>query len=293
MFKIFFLFLILSFSPVNAQDLFYPYGSTASSDPDIKTLEWNRYTNGKFTVLSIDNKQGKWVADNAEKIHQFCLRRWGFPEAKLSRECRIFCVPNNFLLKKLFSIDNSKAEIRKDVNVIWIVASDPMINFPEQMTQVALNEFELQYKVKLGFWFKRGSSLLNNSIPQIRENLLDFSYSVNPSKIEKEKSLFLSQKMFLMNEEDYQKQSPENKKIFDDQAMILCLMLRKEFGEAKLQGFLNIATKNNSQEVMKAIYGFRNFEHFDQQYLAFIRDLAPDIINKKTPDSYLEIYPVR
>ena len=81
--------------------------------------------------------------------------------------------------------------------------------------------------------------------------------------------------------------------MFDQQSMILCLMLRKEFGESKLQGFLRISSNNNPQDVLKLVYGFDGYEHFDKQYYLFMKELSEDIVENKTPNSYLEIKPVR
>jgi cellobiose phosphorylase len=111
--------------------------------------------------------------------------------------------------------------------------------------------------------------------------------------LKKDQPIFVSEKMFTMTEEDYNKESVANKLVFDQQAVALCVMLRKEFGEAKLQGFLRIGSKNNSQDVLRVVYGFSGYGHFDKQYIRFMRDLTSDVLNNKTPDSYLEIRPVR
>lgn len=268
--------------------MMYPYGAS-QQDADIKNLEWNRYTAGKFTILSIDDSHGKILQKNAEQIRSYCLTRWGFPETEFLKECRIFCVPDKLLMKKLFTLEQSKTEVRQDIAVIWLIAnSDPLTAIPEYMTIAALSEFETKYQLKLGFWFKRGSSILNGVLPKVKQSLIELNEGLASSE-----AIFLSEKMFSMTADDYAKESLESRKTFDRQAVALCLMLRKEFGEAKLQGFLKVSTKNNNQQVMKVIYGFDNFDLFDVQYKRYLRDLSSDIVNNKTPDSYLEIYPVR
>lgn len=277
--------------PAHAQEqaLVYPYGASVPSDPELKNLEWNRYTAGNFTILSIDNTQGKWLNDNIDKIKSWCLTRWGFPDVALTRECRMFCVPNKALLKKLFALEGPKAEIRKDMTVIWLSLDEaPAKSIPPQLTLIALAEFEAKYNVSIGWWFKRGSAQLNGTVPEIRVSVAGLA-----DMLKKDQPLYVSEKMFTMTEEDYMKETAENRATFDRQAVALCIMLRKEFGEAKLQGFLRISSRNNSQDVLKVVYGFSGYSHFDKQYIRFMRDLTSDVLNNKTPDSYLEIRPVR
>lgn len=257
--------------------------ATISSIPEFKDFEWNRYVQGDIVILSINNEQGKWLNENIDNIRSWCLTRWGFPNFKFSKECRIFCVPNKELLKKMFNLDRPKVELREDMTVIWFVMDDPVKTLPPLLTQVCLAEFEIKHNVKIGFWFKCGASQLNSTVFDIRGTLTGL----------KDQPVFGSEKMFTMTEEDYLKESVENKKIFDQEAIALCIMLRKEFGEAKLQGFLRIASANNPNDVLKVVYGFDGYDHFDKQYFRFMRELVSDMLNNKTPDSYLEIKPVR
>ena len=272
-----------------SQDVLYPYGAAAPTDPEFKNLEWNRYTAENFAILSIDNAQGKWLADNMDHIRSWCLTRWGFPESKFTKECRIFCVPNKVLLKKLFGLDQPKIEVRKDLTVMWLVLDDkPARTIPPYLTQICFAEFEVKHNVNLGWWFKRGASQLNGMVPDIRQNIAGLD-----EMLKKDQPLFVSEKMFTMTEEEYNKETVENRKIFDRQAIALCIMLRKEFGEAKLQGFLRISSRNKSQDVLRVVYGFSGYGHFDRQYIRFMKDLTTDVLNNRTPDAYLEIRPVR
>lgn len=290
---VFLVFIFLSFfsgplSSVRAQDIFYPYGTLEPSDPELKNLEWNRYAVDNFTILSIDNAQGKWLSENIDNIRSWCLVRWGFPDSKLTKECRIFCVPNKFLLKKLFSLEQSKVELRSENNVMWLVLDEkPAKTVPPYLTQIALAEFEAKNNISLGWWFKRGACVLNGVVPDIKENVSGLS-----EMIKQDQPIFVSEKMFTMTEDDYKKESEVNRNIFDREAVALCIMLRKEFGEAKLQGFLRIGSKNNPQDVLKVVYGFDGYAHFDKQYIRFMRELTTDIVNNKTPDAYLDIKPV-
>lgn len=271
--------MLLSAPAIGADNEFVlPYG--AAPDADLKNLEWNRYTTDNFTILSIDNSQGKWLSDNIDTIKSWCLARWGFPDSKFTKECRVFCVPNRTLLKKLFGLDQPKIEIRKDLTAIWMVLDDkPAKVIPNLVTPIALSEFESKNNAKIGWWFKRGASILSSPVAEIRQSLAA-------------PSVLSSEKLFTMTEEDYNKESAENKKAFDQGSAYLCLMLRKEFGEAKMQGFLRMSSRNSPQGVLKVIYGFSGYSHFDKQFGRFVKDLSGDLLNN-TPDSYLEIKQVR
>jgi hypothetical protein len=68
-------------------------------------------------------------------------------------------------------------------------------------------------------------------------------------------------------------------------------MFRKEFGEAKLQGFLRLQNKNKPEKVLNLVYGFSSFSQFDKKYISYMKDLCGDISDEKTPDFYLKVVP--
>ena len=259
---------------------------TSTSEIDVKSLKWNRYTKDNFVILSIDNSQGEWLNKNIETIKKWCIIRWGFTENsdKPKKECRVFCVPNKNLLKKMFGLEQSKVEIRRksdqiDMTVMWLVLDDePLRNIPSYLTQICLAEFEEKNK-KL--------SLRADQENNVRQQVASLS-----EVVKKDQPIFASDKMFTLTEDEYFKETGEYKKIFDKQAIVLCMMLRKEFGEAKLQGFLRLSNKNDFQNVLHVVYGFSGFNHFDKQYIRYTRDLTADVSGGKTPDSYFEITPV-
>ena len=283
---VFFLLFVFNFvSFVKSEEIVYPFDAipvASSTDLDIKNLEWNRYTAGNIVVLSIDNNQGKWLWENIQKIRSWCLNRWGFPESDFSKECRIFCVPNKELLKKLFNLEKSKLEFREDISVLWLVIDDkPIKTLSPFLSRVCFKDFEEKNGVDLGWWFKCGASQLNGDIVDIKKNISSI-----------EGNVFDAEKILTMKEEDYMKESTEKRIAFNREAIALCVMLRKEFGEAKLQGFLRLANINNYKDVLKIVYGFDGYEEFSVQYSRFIKDLISDLLENKTPDSYLKIVPV-
>lgn len=284
---------VISPSQIVAQEIISPVGAAAPTDPALKDLAWNRYTTKSFVIMSIDDAQGKWMSGNMELVKSWCLERWGFPDFQFTKECRVFCVPNKALLKKLFNLDDSKAEIRKtngkiEISAMWLVLDDkPSRVIPPQLTKICFAEFEQRHNVTIPFFAKNGMALLNGTIPDIRGHIVSLGTTV-----QKDQPIFISEKMFVMTEDEYVKQTPENKKIFDQQSVALCLLLRKEFGEAKLQGFLRMSVRNSPKDVLQVVYGFNSYAQFDQSYLRFMRDLSREVNQQRTPDSYLEIRPV-
>jgi len=258
-------------------------------DPELKNLEWNRYVTKNFTILSIDNERGKLLAENIEAMKASALVRWGFPDVTFTKECRVFCVPSYSLLKKFFNINSGRVQSRKDLNVIWFVLDDkPSKAILPLITQIALNEYEIAQKTILPFWFKRGAFILNGPVADIRQELTNFNDIAR-----KEQFTHTAEQMLVSTEEEYNKQSAENKKIYDEQAVCLCLLLRKEFGEVKLQGFLRILSRNKPDIAIAVVYFFKDLASLDKSYVRFMKDLSADIVRNETPDSYLIITPVQ
>lgn len=262
------------------------------ADESISSLKWNRYTTKNFTILSIDDKQGKWLEENLESIKKWCLSRWGFENIDFNKECRIFVVPNKEMLKTLFNIVEPKVEIRKkndelDLSVVWLsLDSNPANVIPTFITHVCLQNLQEKYKVKFDLWFERGISELNNTIPEAKDDLKGIAKNIienNP--------MFTSEKLFNLKAEDFYKLSESKQQMFDNQSLALVLMLRKEFGETKLHNFVKTVPEQGYQTMLNKIYGFKNYDHFDKSYFTYLKDISNEIIKNKVPDSYIQITP--
>lgn len=262
------------------------------ADESISSLKWNRYTTKNFTILSIDDKQGKWLEENLESIKKWCLSRWGFENIDFNKECRIFVVPNKEMLKTLFNIVEPKVEIRKkndelDLSVVWLsLDSNPANVIPTFITHVCLQNLQEKYKVKFDLWFERGISELNNTIPEAKDDLKGIAKNIienNP--------MFTSERLFNLKAEDFYKLSESKQQMFDNQSLALVLMLRKEFGETKLHNFVKTVPEQGYQTMLNKIYGFKNYDHFDKSYFTYLKDISNEIIKNKVPDSYIQITP--
>ena len=172
-------FLLILWMTVSGQ-----YSKASELDKTISDLKWNRYTTKNFTILSIDDKQGKWLEENIESIKKWCLSRWGFENIDFTKECRIFVVPNKYMLKNLFNITESKVEIRKNNNelelsVVWLSLDDNPANIiPTFLTHVCLQNLQEKYKTKFDLWFERGVAELNNTISESKNDLKSIAKNI-------------------------------------------------------------------------------------------------------------------
>lgn len=280
----FLLIFILSISVGYSQEVVLPSVSISgsSSQNELENLVWNRYTTENFTILSIENSQGKWLNSNIERIKSWCLKRWGIQNFKFQKECRIMVVPNKDLLKKLFNISENRCEVRKiknDVEIIavWMVLSseaDLVDVVPYFVTKCSLVEFNYYNNFKNNFALTNGISLLNQSVNTIKK--------IKDEKINKLKILDLLD----VDENKYKKMTAEEKKNFDLNSIVLCLMLKKEFGE---NSFLKFYFSNkNKEDSLSYVYNF-NSSDFDKSYSRYSNDLINELKENKVPNSYIDI----
>tara|TARA_Y100000034_G_scaffold43496_2_gene53060 strand:- start:3170 stop:4027 length:858 start_codon:yes stop_codon:yes gene_type:complete len=261
----------------------------AQSKPDIiKGKVWNRWTSNNFSVHAITDDQGRYLKNNLEGVKNWVLTRWGLNDIKFDVDVKLWCVGDRELFEALYpSLDNSKVEVRradgkvKVVEAFLLLDDQPSRVLPGPITEICVALFEEQHNVKFGWWAYRGMILLNGSETQIRARLRELSPAMASGR-----SVFLSKTMFSTKKADYAELTDVEKVMFDNEAMVLCLLLRKEFGQARLLHFLKEA---DPEKGLKDIYGFRSYDHFDASYYRYMKDLVRDLIEGKTPSHYLLI----
>lgn len=257
----------------------------AQDDPETKKLAWHRYVTNNFTILSINDEQGSWMKNNLESIKVWCLTRWGLPDVKFSKECRIFCVPDSDMLSKLFNLSASKSEIRRkdnsiEITAMWLALDDkPARVIPIHLSEVILAEFEQVNNFKFPYWAIRGVSQLNGSISDVKSSL---SHLPESNFIDMDTLLSVKQ-------DQYSKYDKGRQRVFDSQSIALCLLLRKEFGEAKLHSFLKTCHKSGHLAALQDVLGFKSVSEFEKTYHRYVKGLAKDLGERITPDSYLTI----
>jgi hypothetical protein len=261
-------------------------------DSLIKGLEWNRWTSQNFVVCALNDTQAEYLHKHLELVKIWIFTRWGLGDISLSGECRVICVDNPELFKKFFNIDHSYAEVRRDQNgkiklsvIFLLVDNKPSRTIPIPLTEVCLAEFNQRWNESWSWWAIRGMSELDGSIEQIRDVIV-----ASGKLLQNKQPIFLGKKLFETTQEEYKKMSPQDRNSFDGSATLLCLMLRKEFGQDKFLWIVKKTSNRNDPElVLHNVCGFNGYEDFNATFQRYITDLYKDLLDGKTPVSYLQI----
>ena len=135
-------------------------------DDDIAGKQWNRWTSRSFVVCSIDDGQARFLNANLEKVKSWIYTRWGLSDIPFTAEARLICVNDREFFKKLFGLDRTKVEVRKDqsgkinLSVIFFLLDDkPSRTVPTPLTELCLDEFEQKYGFQVGWWASRDGSV--------------------------------------------------------------------------------------------------------------------------------------
>lgn len=266
------------------------YAQKQSDEEIIKNKQWHVWETQNFKVISLDEQQGKAVADNIEQMKSWLLSRWGLPDVKFKTECRVVIVPSKEWLKRLFNFDQSQVEVRRDDSgkpvliAVWLILDGKFADqLPAAITTACLTEVEQQSGVKMGLWAQRGMALLNGSLPHVRQKLL-----LLDSRISSNSPVFFTHGLLTMTEAEFVKD--ENKDLFDAQAAMLLLLIRRELGQKVMTQFLQA---NSSEEAIKSVLGYSDQKELDATFKRYMYYLSKDIQSNRTPDSYLNITGVK
>ena len=263
------------------------YGQTQLLLPEGQSIlaqdvAWNKWTTKNFVILSYDQQQGKYVSENIEKMKEWLMDRWGMPNINFRQECRIFCVPDREKMKTFFGIERSHGEMRNGLSILWLVLDEsPAATIPPSLTYICLSELGAQYKFPVGFWAIRGTMHLNGTLSQIRGQLrhLQVAYK-NDSQ------LFFGDSLFSIDAATWDKQPKAIQDLFDAQAMVVCLLLRKEYGQTKFTRFLR---GGGTEAALRAHFGFKDFDAFDRVFNRYMKHILTDGEEDSIPDEYIQI----
>ena len=266
--------VLLAATPLEAQQI----------NPVIAGKTWNRYTVDRFVILSLDQKQGVFLQKNLSKIKQWSINRWGMPDYSYPTECRIQVVNDKELMRKLFGLSDTHTEVQDNMRVVWLLSEgNPVETMSAALVRFSLDDIEREHHIKFGMWVYRGMGVLNMPIPQIRAH-----FSLLSGKMVNDDKMFFSKTLFSIDRVKYNRYDETTKQLFDAEAAAVCLLLRKEFGQ---KNFHKVALTGASEDNLRVILGFQNYNKFDVTFRRYMINLSSDIINNKTPDSYLEIAP--
>lgn len=259
---------------------------------EIEGKVWNRWTSENFTVLSLNDVQAQYLHKHLELVKTWIYARWGLYDLPFQGETKLICVDDPALFNKMFRLTHTKVEIRLDEqgkikeSVIYVLINDaPSHTVPIPLTEVCMAQFAQNYDAKIGWWAVRGMSLLNGTLDQIKTGLKDFGPIVHGNK-----PIYFSKGLFEMTKEQYNSLDVERKTLYDQSALVFCLMLRKEFGQDAFHWFLKKSSDSSPEVALQEILRFQGgYVQFDPTLKRYMLDLTRDIQTGTTPDSYLQI----
>jgi hypothetical protein len=258
---------------------------------ELDGLQWNRWTSKNFTVCALNDTQAQYLHQHLELVKGWVFARWGLYDADLSAECKVIVVDKPELFKKLFGLDATRVEVRRDAsgkikeNVIYLLATGlPSRTVPGPLTEVCMAELAQKYNVKFAPWATRGMAALNGSLDQIRERAAELKLV-----LDKNEPMYFTKGLMELDADGYKKLDEGKKRLFDNCAMMLCLMVRKEFGQDSYLKLMREASEGGPEAAVAAVVRFPTFAAFDRSFKQFVEDLTSDIAAGKTPDSYLQI----
>lgn len=272
---------------------------SAAVPKEIEGLQWNRWTSKNFVVCSLNDTQAQYLHKHLELVKGWVFARWGLYDIELSANddaertprTKLICVDDPVLFKKLFNIDSTRVEVRRDENgrikesVIFLLLNGPPSKcVPGPLTEVCMAEFAQKYNTKFGLWATRGMTTLNGSIDQIRERIAE----IKPL-IDRNEPLYFSKGLMEMDRDQYAKLPDDKKRLYDNCSMMFCLLVRKEFGQDLYLKTLKAASEGSPEAALRDVLKFNDYGHFDRSFKRFMTDLSRDVAAGKTPDAYLQI----
>jgi len=257
-----------------------PPNDPSISGPQLRAVGWYRWTMpADFTIHAYDKAQGQYLFDNIVQMKTWCLERWGLADQQFSPPCQVYCAPDAATMKKLFNLSGSYGEIRNGQALLWLVLdAKPTESVPPALSVLLLKQME-----GVGFWAQRGIPILNMTLPQIRRYIVELS-----PNLQQDSPIYFSQALLQMTETEYKKLPPEKQKLFDSEAAMFCLFVRKEFGQKNFQSMLGAGSQGVTN-----VLGFRDFAHLDSAFKRYLFYIVKDVRENKTPDHYLQIEQVK
>lgn len=281
-FLIFALFLLaigVSFGGdfVDSNHLVLPKTVNFLDEENYKNLQWNRYTTKNFTIISIDNNEGKWLSNNLDGIKEKCINRWGITNSELSAECRIMVVNNKELFKKFFNLSDSRVEFRKkdnktDIIGVWLcIENHNHEDLEKVISQICFQDI-LNKKGLNKKFLEEGISLLAQNPQSIKELLKNVSADIS---------------IINKTDDEYKKLPEEDKRNFQVNSAAICLMLKKEFGEKNFLKLMFFKDSDNISQIL-SVYNYKDKDELEKTFKRYCSDLKKCIEKNQINDRYLK-----
>lgn len=240
-----FAFLLLMGSALSAEQ-FVP-----NLDESLKGLVWNKWETDNFIVLSIDFSYGNKLKGSIENKKKELFKSLEVDDKRLPFKCKIICVQNPRMLKKFFSLDHPKFEIRENEMAIWI--DQERIHFLKGLLAgVCFYDKPL--------FLREGLSVIMSDSEYASDIIVssDFSPACD---------------IFSVSET-----SPDIR----SGSAIVCLLIRREFGIRVLSRILSL---DGADPI--SVCGFENSEVMNNVIKVYSENLRSDLKSGRTPSWYL------
>lgn len=221
---------------------------------------WISYQTPNFEILATDAEDGQYLQNNIEQMKTWIYQRWNLGDLQFTSKHKIMCTKDARNFKNLF---NQSIPFTKNGDIYLYHDDKFTINtLPFLLTEICLLEYEKKNNVILNLWIHKGMASLNTSIPNIKNNLGSLS-EVYKSNI----PCFWTKKLLAINAQNLLQYRDTDQVLFDKESAAMCLMVVKEY-------------KMYPQSMTE-------INDLDNVFNKFMYNISLDIINKKTPNSYL------
>jgi len=249
---IFLLIASIASSFVFAENL--PLPVSAADSPPESTMVWNKWETDNFIILSIDYDSGLNLKSCVEDMKLDFCRSWGVQDRPLPVKCKIVVVPDPSILKKFFSLEFPRQEVRNESGkvreiAIWLDNS---------------RRSELKSLIASVCLYDR-APFLRTGVPAIM--------SSSPSEISETILSIPDRPLVFFGSDD---------KSSEGVSVLSCLFFRKEFG---LATFARIVADNGIAP--EKICGFSDRNSLESSISRYCENLKSDLKSGKTPKSYL------
>lgn len=243
---------------------------------------WRQQETANFQIFSLKEEQGRAVASSVEEIKLWTMIRWGIETKNrplvFSKKYRIIVVPDQSSLKDLFQLEQAYAETGT-TSACWVVFdSNITCSLCVFLTEFCLNEYEQQNHIVIAYWARRGMSILNGDPERIRKLL-----SPVASYVAADRKMFFSESLFTISKDSLLQSTSDNISLYDKEVALLCLMLRKEFGQRRFMMMI----ADSSAESLFAATGYESYSKFDLALKRYLYYASNDMARGRMPDSYL------
>ena len=229
--------------------------SAVKESASTKGMVWNKWETESFIILSINFGFGSELNSSLEQRKHSVCDSWGIGNSRLPVKCKLVCVPDAASLKRLFSLDSPKLEVKNDSSGS---VSEMSIWIDEERFGL-LGGFisELCLEGKPYFLRKGVPAITDYSPAKISETVLSVP-SVSLDKLLSAEAQGL-----------------------ESQSVVACLFLRKEFG-SKIFSLVVSGTE------LESACGFPDRVSMQSSLTRYLNNLKSDLESGRTPATYLK-----